>query len=132
MREALYMKFLYILESKLRFSQTVLKPIFGVLSTELNTTRHYIKENIGKINLFYNTHKLKKGEDGVRKASNVFMLRYVCVHQDLPLANIFTLLSVMFCAFPDRDYCVMSIPKSASIQRSNLEALKYFMASNLQ
>lgn len=109
----------------------MLKPPF-VLSTELNTTRHYIKENITQISLFYNTHKLKKGEDGIRKSSNVFMLRYICVHKDLPLANLFTLLSVMFCAFPDRDYCIMSIPKSGSIPRSSLEVLKYFMASNLQ
>lgn len=92
---------------------------------------HYFKEKVTEIRLYYNTHKLKKGEDGIRKANNAFVLRYICLHQELPVENLFTLLGAMFCAFPDRDYCIMSIPKSAVIRRSTNEALKYFMASYL-
>jgi len=67
--------------------------------------------------------------DGVQKASNVFALKFVCAHKDFPLERLFNFLCAMFSVFPDRDYCIMAIPKSVRPLRSHLEALKYFMAS---
>ncbi|XP_030555401.1 cilia- and flagella-associated protein 61 isoform X1 [Drosophila novamexicana] len=107
-REDLYMKFVHIFE-------------------KLVTTGYYINEQNKYINLHYNTDTKKRHVDGVQSASNVFELKYICVKEHFPLPRLFSCLNAMYAAFPDRDYCIMTIPKSLNSLRSHVEALKYFM-----
>ncbi|XP_034480066.1 cilia- and flagella-associated protein 61 [Drosophila innubila] len=107
MVELLYLKFMYIFEN-------------------IITIKYYNDQQKKSINLFYNTDNLKH-TDGVQRASNVFALKFICVHKDFPLDRLFNYLCAMFSVFPDRDYCIMEIPQSATPLRSHLEALKYFM-----
>lgn len=98
---------------------------------ELVTTGYYINEQNKYINLHYNTDTKKRHVDGVQSASNVFELKYICVKEHFPLPRLFSCLNAMYAAFPDRDYCIMTIPKSLNSLRSHVEALKYFMASHI-
>lgn len=92
--------------------------------------KYYISQHVEQINLFYNTDKQYQNPDEcIRNSTNVFVLRYICAEKHFPLERLHTFLCAMFSAFPDRDYCIMSIPKSSGKLRSPLEALKYFMVS---
>lgn len=127
-RESIYRKFLFIFESKL----WLLAPRFVVIvvPAEMIRIKYYINQHVEQINLFYNTEKqFKSPDESFRDATNVFVLRYICVEKRFPLERLHTFLCAMFSAFPDRDYCIMSIPKSSGKLRSPLEALKYFMVS---
>ncbi|XP_017959932.1 cilia- and flagella-associated protein 61 [Drosophila navojoa] len=106
--EFLYLKFSYIFEK------------FGTL-------HYYINKHDKIVNLFYNMDPKNRKKDGVQLSSNVFELRFICVNNDFPLPRLFNCLNAMYSAFPDRDYCIMAIPKTATTLRSHVEALKYFM-----
>ncbi|KAM8711239.1 hypothetical protein ACLKA7_000387 [Drosophila subpalustris] len=108
MVELLYLKFMYIFE-------------------KIITIKYYTNQEKKSLNLFYNTDYLNKKVDGVQRSSNVFALKFICVHKDFPLERLFNYLCAMFSVFPDRDYCIMEMPKSVNPLRSHLEALKYFM-----
>lgn len=103
--------------------------MFTTFSSDIITIKYYNDQQKKTINLVYNTDNLRTA-DGVQRASNVFALKFICVHKDFPLERLFNYLCAMFSVFPDRDYCIMEIPKSATPLRSHLEALKYFMVSH--
>ncbi|ALC42280.1 CG30275, partial [Drosophila busckii] len=112
MREALFLKFQYIFETLL-------------------TINYYISEKNKLINLFYNVKTKSDQHDSfLEQASNVFILKYISVDQKFPIERIFSCICAMFSVFPERDYCMMTMPKTAKSVRSQEEVLKYFMASS--
>ncbi|EDW02631.1 cilia- and flagella-associated protein 61 [Drosophila grimshawi] len=100
---------------------------FDLIFEKLIMASYYINEQMKRITLFYNTNSKNPQKDHIQAASNVFSLKCICVHKDFPLERLFNCLAAMYSAFPDRDYCIMTIPKSLESLRSHGEALKYFV-----
>lgn len=96
---------------------------------ELVKLNYYINKHDKTIELFYNIDSKYRITSNIGLASNVFELKFICVNDEFPLPRLFNCLKAMYSAFPDRDYCIMVIPQSASTLRSHVEALKYFMVS---
>ncbi|XP_030387028.1 cilia- and flagella-associated protein 61 [Scaptodrosophila lebanonensis] len=85
---------------------------------------YYLNEDVKVIDFCYNVAPdLSILED----SANVFMLKYIGIHSDYPVKRLFNFLICAFCAFPERDYCIMTLPKGGTSVRSHAEVLKYFM-----
>ncbi|XP_041448084.1 uncharacterized protein LOC111080538 isoform X2 [Drosophila obscura] len=109
MRESLYSKLKYIIG-------------------KLENSEYYISKELKSINVLYSAGVHPRGSPlGLDAASNVFVLKYIGARKDFPLERLYNSVVAMFCAFPDRDYCMMLISKETKSIRSHVEVLKYFM-----
>ncbi|XP_023037946.1 cilia- and flagella-associated protein 61 [Drosophila willistoni] len=110
MRESIYLK---------------LKNIFD----KLHNLDYYISEEVKSLNLFYNSgnRSIPPGPKAIENASNVFLLKFIAARKDFPLQRLFSCLGAMFCAYPDRDYCIMLISNTEKLTRTHAEFLKYFI-----
>lgn len=81
------------------------------------------------INFMYVAGAHPKGPKAIEAASNVFVLKCIVARQDFPLSRLFNSMVAMFCAYPDRDYCLMLVSKRDKAIRSHIEVLQYFMVS---
>ncbi|XP_052841054.1 cilia- and flagella-associated protein 61 isoform X2 [Drosophila gunungcola] len=108
MRECLFSKFKYILE-------------------KLHSTDYYLRHEQNVINFIYPAGKEPAGPAAIEAASNVFFLKSIVGGRDFPLSRLFNAIVAMFCAYPDRDYCMMQISANIKASRSYLEVLQYFM-----
>ncbi|SPP72843.1 cilia- and flagella-associated protein 61 [Drosophila guanche] len=109
MRESLYSKLKYIID-------------------KLDSHEYYISEEQKSINVLYAGGAHPRGSPlGLSAAANVFVLKYIGARKDFPLERLFNSVVAMFCAFPERDYCMMLISKETKSIRSHVEVLKYFM-----
>ncbi|XP_044317967.1 uncharacterized protein LOC108043048 isoform X2 [Drosophila rhopaloa] len=107
MRERLYSKFKYILE-------------------KLHSTGYYLRNEENVINFIYPAGKDIAGSAARNAASNVFLLKSIVARQDFT-PRLFNAIVAMFCAYPDRDYCIMLIAANKKANRSYVEVLQYFM-----
>ncbi|XP_017054423.1 cilia- and flagella-associated protein 61 isoform X2 [Drosophila ficusphila] len=108
MRECLYAKFKYILE-------------------KLHSTDYYMRHEQNVINFIYPVGKEPAGPAAIDLASNVFLLKSIVTGEDFPLPRLFNAIVAMFCAYPDRDYCMVLIQAKHKANKSFLEVLQYFM-----
>ncbi|EDV37603.1 uncharacterized protein Dana_GF13533 [Drosophila ananassae] len=108
MREVLYSKFKNILE-------------------KLHSLDYYLRQESNTINFMYNAKSMPPGRKAIQDASNAFLVKCVMARQDFPLPRLFNAVVAMFCAYPDKDYGMMVIPKRAKAIRSHMEVLQYFI-----
>nr|XP_044251728.1 cilia- and flagella-associated protein 61 isoform X1 [Drosophila takahashii] len=108
MRECLYSKFKYILE-------------------KLHSPEYYLRHEHNVINFIYPAGLEPAGQAAMEAASNVFILKCLVARQDFPLPRLFNALVAMFCAYPERDYCMMLITSKNKASKSLMELLQYFM-----
>ncbi|XP_017077747.1 cilia- and flagella-associated protein 61 isoform X2 [Drosophila eugracilis] len=108
MRECLFAKFTYILE-------------------KLHSTEYYLRREENVINFIYPVGKEPSGAAAREAASNVFLLKCITAQKDFPLPRLFNAMVAMFCAYPDRDYCMMLMSSTNQASKSYLEVLQYFL-----
>ncbi|XP_001360498.2 cilia- and flagella-associated protein 61 isoform X1 [Drosophila pseudoobscura] len=95
---------------------------------KLSNSEYYISKELKSISVVYSAGMHPRGSElALDAASNVFVLKYIAARKDFPLERLFNSVVAMFCAFPDRDYCMMLISKETKSIRSHVEVLKYFM-----
>ncbi|KAH8402349.1 hypothetical protein KR009_011514 [Drosophila setifemur] len=108
MRESVYSKFKYIVE-------------------KLRSVEYYFRFEEEIVNFMYSSNSLPDGERAIQAASNVFLLKCLVASQDFALPRLFNAMVAMFCAYPDRDYCLLVISKRRKPIRSHIEVLQYFI-----
>lgn len=90
---------------------------------------YYLRQESNTINFMYNAGSKPPGQKAIQEASNVFLVKCVMARQDFPLPRLFNAVVAMFCAYPDKDYGMMVIPKRAKAITSHREVLQYFIVS---
>ncbi|KAH8389744.1 hypothetical protein KR200_000871 [Drosophila serrata] len=109
------------------FMREVLHSRFKYIIDKLSSSEYYMRNEPNYINFIYPTQGYPAGPKAIQAASNVFQLKCIVAKEGFPLSRLFNCLVATFCAYPDKDYCIMIMNKKDRIIKSHTEILSYFM-----
>ncbi|KAH8284805.1 hypothetical protein KR054_001226, partial [Drosophila jambulina] len=109
------------------YLREVLHSKFKYIIDKLTSSDYYMRNDTNLINFAYPIEGFPPGPEAIAAASNVFLLKCIVVRKGFPLSRLFNCLVATFCAYPDKDYCIMVIHKTDRKIQSHLEILSYFM-----
>lgn len=77
------------------------------------------------------THNKVNPATPLKRACKAFILKNFLLHPSLRMEYAFYYLCAMFSAYPEYDYCVVTVPMGTKISASLSALLQYFMVSSL-
>ncbi|XP_017024545.1 cilia- and flagella-associated protein 61 isoform X1 [Drosophila kikkawai] len=109
------------------YIREVLHSKFKYIINKLTSNEYYMQNEPKYINFVYPTGVGPSGPKDIEAASNVFLLKCIVAREGFPLPRLFNCLVATFCAYPEKDYCILLVQKKNRNIRSHVEVLSYFM-----
>ncbi|BFG06398.1 cilia- and flagella-associated protein 61 [Drosophila madeirensis] len=119
-------------EFELRHSQLISSQ-FECIYDELRHGQHYVKAVHELLEISFDLPSGEELEDGgntveyMKRASSAFLLKMFNLNPKVRLEYTFFFLSAMFSAFPELDHCLIRVPATSTLSKSQRELIRFFL-----
>lgn len=127
------------MQRELEVSPQLLKRLFSAFFlAELQRGSTYLRKETKTLKISFDLpgrrshlHKKVNPATLLKRACKAFILKNFLLHPSLRMEYAFYYLCAMFSAYPEYDYCVVTVPMGTKISVSLSALLQYFMVSSI-
>ncbi|XP_022231899.2 LOW QUALITY PROTEIN: cilia- and flagella-associated protein 61 [Drosophila obscura] len=115
---------------KLRHSRLISSQ-FGCIYDELRHGHHYVNAKREMLEISFDLPSDLSDEgyafEYLKRASSAFLLKMFNLNPRVRMEYTFFFLSAMFGAFPELDYCLIRVPPTVTLSKSQRELIRFFL-----